>query len=105
MSTNGDQRAAYALLVWDGKMWQITHRRVPYEYERTVRAIEASELGTSSHAPRSYLAATPGPWINERVYEPVKVQISQAHTPFRWFIRRCSTVSYTSRRLSWICLL
>lgn len=40
--TDGDQRAAYALVSWDGTMWQVTHRRVSYDYERAAQAVERS---------------------------------------------------------------
>ena len=42
--TDGDQRAAYALVFWDGTAWQITHRRVSYAYESTAQAIEQSGI-------------------------------------------------------------
>lgn len=40
--SDGDQRAAYALISWDGCLWLVSHRRVPYAYERTAQAIEQS---------------------------------------------------------------
>ena len=40
--SDGDQRVAYALIAWDGRMWQVTHCRVGYAYERTAEAIERS---------------------------------------------------------------
>lgn len=39
---DGDRRAAYALLHWDGAAWQLVARRVQYAYEKTVRAIRRS---------------------------------------------------------------
>lgn len=40
--TDGDQRAAYALISWDGSLRQVTHHRVGYAYERTAQAVEQS---------------------------------------------------------------
>lgn len=39
---DGDHRAAYALVTWDGATWTVRHRRVAYDYEQTIRAIETS---------------------------------------------------------------
>jgi protein phosphatase len=39
---DGNHAAAYALATWDGDQWNITHRRVEYEYERVVEAIYQS---------------------------------------------------------------
>jgi len=39
---DGDPRAAYALVTWDGRSWQVQHRRVAYDYEQTISAIERS---------------------------------------------------------------
>lgn len=39
---DGNHAAAYALIAWDGLHWQITHRRVDYDYERVVAAVYAS---------------------------------------------------------------
>ena len=39
---DGDRRAAYALLHWDGAAWQVAVRRVTYAYEKTVSAIRRS---------------------------------------------------------------
>ena len=40
--TDGDQRAAYALIAWERSTWRITHRRVSYAYERTAQEVECS---------------------------------------------------------------
>ncbi len=40
--TDGDQRAAYALISWDGNLWQVTHRHVSYAYESTAQAVKQS---------------------------------------------------------------
>lgn len=39
---DGDRRAAYALVTWDGSSWKVRHRRVAYDYEQTIAAIEQS---------------------------------------------------------------
>ncbi len=39
---DGDHRAAYALVMWDGAHWRVTHRRVAYEYEAVIAALEQS---------------------------------------------------------------
>jgi predicted phosphodiesterase len=39
---DGDPRAAYALASWDGAQWQIQHRRVAYDRERTIEAVQRS---------------------------------------------------------------
>lgn len=39
---DGDRRAAYALVTWDGTSWQVRHQRVAYDYEQTIGAIERS---------------------------------------------------------------
>jgi diadenosine tetraphosphatase ApaH/serine/threonine PP2A family protein phosphatase len=40
---NGDVRAQYALLTWQGR-WSVEHRAVPYDLERTRRAFHKSGL-------------------------------------------------------------
>jgi len=39
---DGDPRAAYALVTWDGTHWAVTHRRVAYDYEAVARDAEQS---------------------------------------------------------------
>jgi len=39
---NGDVRAQYALLVWDGSSWAVTHRALPYDLNLVRRAFQAS---------------------------------------------------------------
>lgn len=36
---DGDHRAAYALVHWDGKNWNVEHRRVSYDYESVASAL------------------------------------------------------------------
>lgn len=45
-----DQRAAYAVVTWDGEEWQVDHRRVPYDVQSVI-----DDLG-SSGAPFAELA-------------------------------------------------
>src|SRR5690349_15753307 len=33
---DGDQRAAYALVTWDGQNWHVTPRRVPYDVDAVI---------------------------------------------------------------------
>ncbi|MFN8516552.1 MAG: metallophosphoesterase family protein [Thermomicrobiales bacterium] len=33
---DGDQRAAYALVTWDGQNWRVTPRRVPYDVDAVI---------------------------------------------------------------------
>jgi len=39
---DGDQRAAYALVDWDGDNWEIEHRRVEYPVAEVIRKLERS---------------------------------------------------------------
>jgi len=48
---DGDPRAAYALVTWDGTHWAVTHRRVAYDHEAVARDAEQSD------APFAALAA------------------------------------------------
>lgn len=41
---DGDRRAAYAVLEWNGERWDVTFRRVVYPVERTVQALLSSGL-------------------------------------------------------------
>jgi predicted phosphodiesterase len=41
---DGDQRAAYALLEWNGTSWSARFQRVPYPVERTIQALEHSGM-------------------------------------------------------------
>lgn len=36
---DGDHRAAYALVGWDGANWSVRHRRVPYDYRSVADAL------------------------------------------------------------------
>lgn len=39
---DGDHRAAYALVAWDGAHWQVTHRRVAYDDAAVIADLEES---------------------------------------------------------------
>jgi predicted phosphodiesterase len=41
-SFDGNPQAAYALATWDGSRWNIRHRRVSYDYERVIEAMNHS---------------------------------------------------------------
>ena len=43
-SDDGDARAKYALLTWNGSHWQVEHRAVAYDLDRTRRAFQESGL-------------------------------------------------------------
>jgi len=44
LSLDGDVRAHYALLTWEGDRWQVEHRAVPYDLDRVRRSFHASGL-------------------------------------------------------------
>ncbi len=37
---DGDHRAAYALVAWEGRAWRVAHRRVGYDHLATIAALE-----------------------------------------------------------------
>lgn len=59
---DGDRRAAYALLHWDGTAWQLSARRVPYAYEKTVAAIRRSGQPLPERYAQMILQAKWLPW-------------------------------------------
>jgi predicted phosphodiesterase len=46
---DGDRRAAYAILTWDGVTWQVEHRRVPYPVPLVVHEMQASGMPRGKH--------------------------------------------------------
>jgi predicted phosphodiesterase len=53
---NGDVRAQYALLKWNGDRWQVTHRAVPYDLERVRRVFcESGYLAEGGPYARAWL--------------------------------------------------
>jgi predicted phosphodiesterase len=45
---DGDQRAAYTVASWDGKMWGLTEYRVVYNYEQVAQELEKSTIPSPS---------------------------------------------------------
>jgi 3',5'-cyclic AMP phosphodiesterase CpdA len=39
---DGDQRAAYAIVTWDGQAWRVGHRRVPYDVQAVIDDLRGS---------------------------------------------------------------
>lgn len=39
---DGNPQAAYALVTWDGSRWDVSHRRVSYDYESVITAVASS---------------------------------------------------------------
>lgn len=56
---DGDYRAAYALVTWNGEHWNVTHRRVAYEYQRVIADAEASGAPFAARAVSALRTATP----------------------------------------------
>jgi predicted phosphodiesterase len=53
---NGDVRAQYALLTWQGSRWEVEHRAVPYDLERARRAYrEGGLLAEAGPVARAFL--------------------------------------------------
>lgn len=49
---DGDQRAAYALVTWDGANWQVAHRRVAYDVQAVIADLRASDAPFADLASR-----------------------------------------------------
>jgi predicted phosphodiesterase len=52
---DGDERAAYAILTWDGTGWHAEHRRVPYEMAAVVNEMRSSGMPRGKHFARRLL--------------------------------------------------
>ncbi len=53
---DGNPQAAYTLATWDGSNWNVTHRRVTYDYERVIAAMVHSgqpQASTMAHRLRT----------------------------------------------------
>lgn len=53
---DGNPQATYALATWDGANWQVSHRRVSYDYESVIAAITSSgqpQADTMAHRLRT----------------------------------------------------
>lgn len=57
MPRDGDQRAVYATLDWDGAAWQVAHRRVPFDIEAVARDYAAVGFPHARHAAAKLLRA------------------------------------------------
>lgn len=61
---DGDQRAAYAFVTWDGREWRVAHRRVQYDVRSVIEELRGIDV---PFAPRSarrleYAMAQPPGW-------------------------------------------
>lgn len=54
---DGDRRAVYAVLTWDGAAWQAEHRRVPFDIEAVARDYKAVGFPHAERAAASLLRA------------------------------------------------
>ncbi len=54
---DGDHRAAYALVAWDGDNWNVTHRRAAYDDEAVRRELLASDAPFAALSARRLAAA------------------------------------------------
>lgn len=63
---DGDARAAYALVGWDGRNWQIEHLRVNYDYLAVARDIEHSGQPSAARYARMVREADWSPLEPER---------------------------------------
>lgn len=60
MPRDGDQRAVYVVLTWEGGAWQIEHRRVPFDIEAVARDYTTVGYPNAAQAARRLLAAKYG---------------------------------------------
>jgi len=60
MPRDGDRRAAYAVLTWDGRHWQIEHRRVPFAIEAVAQDLVTVGYPDAADVARRLLAARYG---------------------------------------------
>src|SRR5438128_1018572 len=57
MPRDGDRRAVYAVLTWEGAGWRIEHRRVPFDMEAVARDYAAVGYPDAQQAAERLLAA------------------------------------------------
>ncbi len=57
---DGDQRAVYAVMTWDGKAWHAEHRRVFYPVPVVVHEMRTSGMPRGKHFAERLVAATYG---------------------------------------------
>jgi hypothetical protein len=55
---DGDQRAAYAVLTWDGSGWQGEHHRVFYDLPVVARQMTASGMPRGRHFAERLMSAS-----------------------------------------------
>lgn len=55
---DGDRRAAYALVAWDGTAWQVTPRRVEYDFRPVVAELHAFGVPRADLSERRLIEAT-----------------------------------------------
>lgn len=58
---DGDTRAAYALVMWDGNCWQIAHRRVQYNHKAVADAFERTDAPFAANGAAELRTALPAP--------------------------------------------
>jgi predicted phosphodiesterase len=54
---DGDHRAAYALVAWDGRSWQLHHRRVAYDHLAVVEDLRRTGAPFAAEASQKLLSA------------------------------------------------
>ena len=60
MPRDGDRRAVYAVLTWEGGAWQVEHRRVPFDIEAVARDYVDVGFPDAEDAAKQLLAAKYG---------------------------------------------
>ncbi|HEU4323581.1 MAG TPA: metallophosphoesterase family protein [Roseiflexaceae bacterium] len=60
MPRDGDQRAVYVVLTWDGTGWQVAHRRVPFDIQSVARDYAAVGFPDAEQAAEQLLRASYG---------------------------------------------
>jgi hypothetical protein len=55
---DGDQRAAYAIAVWDGRAWRAEHRRVYYPVPLVTHDMRTGGMPRGKHFAERLAAAT-----------------------------------------------
>lgn len=57
LSMDGDPRAAYAVLSWDGRRWSAEHHRVPYDIQAVARQMRTGGLPRGKHFAERLMSA------------------------------------------------
>ena len=55
---DGDPRAAYALVNWDGQMWRVAHRRVAYDHLAVIASLQQAGIPRADLFARRLIEAT-----------------------------------------------